>query len=47
MHLPSDRDDASLHPLDPEAAIRTIMEAGPHPKESEKPAKPRKPRAAG
>ena len=27
------RDDASLYPLDPETAIRAIMEAGPHPKE--------------
>jgi hypothetical protein len=34
-------DDASLYPLDPETAIRAIMDAGPHPKES-KPVKPQK-----
>lgn len=29
----SGRDDASLYPLDPETAIKAIMEAGPHPKQ--------------
>jgi hypothetical protein len=31
------RDDASLYPLDPETAIRAILEAGPHPKEDRAP----------
>jgi hypothetical protein len=30
------RDDASLYPLDPETAIRAILEAGPHPKDEPK-----------
>jgi hypothetical protein len=32
----SSRDDASLYPLDPETAIRAIMDAGPHPKSESK-----------
>jgi hypothetical protein len=31
------RDNASLYPLDPETAIRAIMEAGPHPKDDAAP----------
>jgi hypothetical protein len=29
-----DGNDASLYPLDPETAIRAIMDAGPHPKDA-------------
>lgn len=36
------RDNASLYPLDPETAIRAIMEAGPNPK-NDKPANRQRP----